>query len=169
MRLWPARAGAGCALAAREVALHWYVTCFRKRADFEGRAARAEFWTFQLVNTLIIGALALVIRLLVLLRPPQGNSPEWRIGFPAAVVVLILYLIAALFPMVAVAARRLHDTGRSGYALLLWFVPLGLLVLLIYFAEQGEDGGNRYGPDPRRRDQDAGPLSGSPPRTGIVS
>jgi uncharacterized membrane protein YhaH (DUF805 family) len=95
--------------------------CFRKYADFNGCASRPEFWWWVLFT--FVGAAAL-----------QAVSYNLSAAFS----------IATFVPGIAVASRRLHDTDRSGWLQLLWFVPLvGWIVLVIWCAEAGKP--NRYG------------------------
>ena len=103
-----------------------------KYAEFNGRARRAEYWYFTLFNFLILMGLAFVGMML--------NMP--RIGG--------LYYLAVLVPGIAVALRRLHDVGKSGWYLLLIFVPLiGAIWLIVLFCTEGTRGMNEYGPDPK--------------------
>ncbi len=60
-----------------------------------------------------------------------------------------LYSLALLIPSIAVAIRRLHDVGKSGWWLLLGFVPLVGLVLLYFMVQDSQPGGNEYGPNPK--------------------
>ena len=107
-------------------------TCFAKYAAFNGRAARSEFWYWQLFLTLA----GLIVAIL-----------DTSLGLHSKPLGLIYYLVT-LLPTLAVGARRLHDTGRSGWWLLLWLVPLiGWIVLLIWFCFRGTQGPNRFGPD----------------------
>jgi uncharacterized membrane protein YhaH (DUF805 family) len=99
--------------------------CFAKYADFNGCASRPEFWWWMLFTFVATGVL-------------QGISYNWSWAFS----------VATLLPTVAVTARRLHDTDRSGWLVLLWFVPLmGWIILIIFCAEQGKP--NRYGGSPQ--------------------
>lgn len=96
-------------------------TCFTKYADFKGCAARSEFWWFALFNFVAVLALNIV--------SAQISSA---------------FSLATLLPMLAVGARRLHDTDRSGWWQLLNFVPIiGWIVLLVFFAQEGKHP-NRY-------------------------
>ena len=124
-------------------------TCMRKYATFSGRAPRSEFWWFQLFQLLVIACLAAVVESLV----PLGQ--------------LVLFL-----PGLAVGCRRLHDTGRTGWWLLLVFVPvIGWIILLVFMIETTKAEGDKYGPkggggesfDPESR-PDAGSGNGSPIR-----
>ena len=108
-------------------------TCLSKYADFHGRAARPEYWWFALFNALI-SILASIV-------------DKAAIGYPVLQAIVALALIV---PTVAVAVRRLHDTDRSGWWLLIVFVPLiGGLALLVWFCLRGTAGDNRFGPAPQ--------------------
>jgi uncharacterized membrane protein YhaH (DUF805 family) len=98
-------------------------TCFTKYADFNGCASRPEFWWWILFTLVAAAAL-------------QAVSYNLSGAFS----------IATFLPGIAVTARRLHDTDRSGWWQLLYFVPIvGWIVLIIFCAEQGKP--NRYGGD----------------------
>jgi uncharacterized membrane protein YhaH (DUF805 family) len=72
-----------------------------------------------------------------------------------------IFSLAVLLPGIAVAARRLHDVDRTGWWLLLAFIPVvGLIVLLIWFCTKGTDGSNRFGPDPLRGVDQVNPRPG---------
>lgn len=106
-------------------------TCFGKFATFEGRACRSEFWFY----TLFIFIASVVLQLI---------DAATGIG-----VLSPIFALATLIPSIAVAARRLHDTDRSGWWYLLVFVPLvGAIVLIIWFCSRGTTGANRFGGDP---------------------
>ncbi|MFZ1962543.1 MAG: DUF805 domain-containing protein [Roseiarcus sp.] len=106
--------------------------CFSKYADFHGRAARPEYWWFALFN-----ALASILASIV---------DKDVIGYPVLQVIVGLALI---IPAVAVGVRRLHDTDRSGWWLLVAVVPLiGGVALLIWFCLRGAAGDNRFGAAP---------------------
>ena len=109
----------------------WYIEVLKKYAVFGGRAGRKEYWQFFLINTII----ALLIALL-------------EIQFGCSGAVSIVYSALMLVPSVAVSMRRLHDTDRSGWWMLLNFLPLlGILVLIFFFSQAGTEGVNKYGPD----------------------
>ncbi len=113
----------------------WYLKVLRQYADFTGRARRKEYWMFALVSTIISVVLAIFASALSL---HNVLSPG------------LLYSLAVLLPTLAVSVRRLHDTGRSGWWLLISIIPLiGTIVLIVFFATDGEGQPNAYGPDPK--------------------
>ncbi len=114
----------------------------QKYAEFSGRARRAEYWNFLLVQiglSIIPYALGMI-----------GAAMEF--GF-LSVVGFVIYGIIALalvVPGLGVSVRRLHDTGRSGWWLLISLVPVVGAIAMIYFlVSDGHRGQNQYGPDPK--------------------
>lgn len=102
-------------------------------ANFSGRARRSEYWYFVLFNIIISIVAAVVDQLLMSI-----------IGFGFVGIIVSLGL---LIPGIAVGARRLHDTDRSGWWLLIGLIPLiGAIVLIIWMATEGTKGDNRFGP-----------------------
>ena len=100
--------------------------CFAKYADFNGRAKRPEFWWFVLFC--IIASLLLEI---------AGSYVSWA------------FSLATLVPSLAVGARRLHDTNKSGWLQLLGLIPiLGWIYLIYVCAQPGDAGDNPYGAPP---------------------
>jgi len=113
--------------------MNWYLTVLKRYAVFTGRAARTEFWMFALFNVIVSVVLTLVDNLLGLGALLAG-----------------LYSLAVLLPSIGVGIRRLHDTGRSGWWLLISFVPLvGAIVLLVFAVQDSQPGDNQYGPNPK--------------------
>jgi uncharacterized membrane protein YhaH (DUF805 family) len=117
--------------------MEWYVAVLKKYATFDGRARRKEYWMFVLFNFLIAFLLAFVEGML-------GIAP-----YTDTSVLGSLYSLFVLIPSVAVSVRRLHDTDRSGWWLLLAVVPLANIALLVFFIQEGTRGTNQYGPDPK--------------------
>ena len=128
----------------------------RKYADFTGRARRMEFWLFWLF---LIGIQIVFSILIGLVAGPTAavadpTDPFAVLNGPAKALygVFFLMMLALLIPSLAVSIRRLHDTNRTGWWLLLGLVPfLGALVLLIFYLLDGTPGPNKYGPDPKGR------------------
>ena len=117
-----------------------YLTALARFADFDGRASRAELWGF-------VGVHVAVTLALVAVSAVVGTVLE--VGWVAGSLVLALYLALTFFPLLSAVARRLHDTGRSGWWQLLYFLPLvGALVLLVLSVLPSERIKNVYGPPP---------------------
>lgn len=108
-------------------------TCFNKYATFHGRARRPEFWFFALFN--ILASVAANIVDSVVFGLGGGFSP-----------LSTLFSLAVLVPALAVGARRLHDTDRSGWWQLIALVPLvGAIVLIVFLCQRGTAERNRFG------------------------
>lgn len=120
--------------------MHWYIHVLKEYATFSGRATRAEYWQFLLVHILVSMGLGVVDAFLL--------DPPFPVGDQG--VLNGLYSLATILPSLAVAVRRLHDTGRTGWWLLIGLIPaVGLLVLLVFFVIDSEPNENSYGPNPK--------------------
>ncbi len=119
--------------------MNWFLTALKKYAVFRGRAQRSEYWFFVLFYTLIAIVLAIV----------DGVTGTYS---RSAGVGLLggIFTLAMLVPSLAVSVRRLHDTDRSGWWLLIGLVPvIGVIVLIIFFVLDSQPGANRFGPYPK--------------------
>ncbi len=106
-------------------------SAFARWQTFNGRAGGTEYWWFVLFGTIVFGLASLL-----------DHAAFGRDALFGAIGTLVF-----LMPYIAVAVRRLHDTNRSGWWLLLVFVPLvGNVVLLIWFCTPSMSGPNRFGP-----------------------
>ena len=127
----------------------------RKYATFSGRARRKEFWLWVLAY--IIGAFIIgFIEGAIGLAPEPVATSEFGEGTAAFAYSMQggpltwVYMLALLIPNLAVAVRRLHDTGKSGWWLLIGLIPLvGWIVLIVFYCLEGQRGTNEYGPDPK--------------------
>ena len=121
--------------------MNGYMRSMRQYAVFRGRAARAEFWGFVAV-TLGLVFVGMVIDALV--------SPEVQAGSKKdpAPICTALVALAHLIPAFAVTVRRLHDTERSGWMVLLNYIPPLNLIIVVFACMRGTRGPNHYGPDP---------------------
>ena len=119
--------------------MNWYLEVLKKYAVFEGRAQRAEYWYFVLFTILISIVLAFI-------DIATGSfNEEAGIGILGGI-----YALAVLIPSIAVGVRRLHDTNRSGWWMLLALVPLiGFIVLIVLFVIDSDQGENQYGENPK--------------------
>jgi uncharacterized membrane protein YhaH (DUF805 family) len=103
--------------------------------NFSGRAGRPEFWWWVLA----IWLLNLVVSLFTGGLTGSDNGFLWFVGW----VISIILTLATI----AVGARRLHDTGKSGWLQLLWLIPcVGWIIMIIFWAQAGTPGDNQYGP-----------------------
>ena len=119
--------------------IDYALTPLRKYASFSGRARRAEYWWFYLFVIIAFVVASIIDNLLGL-----GGS----VG-PYGMLSALLGL-AMLVPSLAAGVRRLHDTDRTGWWLLIALIPLiGAIVLLVFYVSEGTRGDNRFGPDPK--------------------
>ncbi|HUO88109.1 MAG TPA: DUF805 domain-containing protein [Rhizomicrobium sp.] len=114
--------------------INWFMKVVTQHYfDFNGRARRAEFWWYVLV-VIIISVILNVIDGIAHLSGILGG----------------LFSLAMLLPNLGVAVRRLHDINRSGWWILIAFVPLvGAILLIYWYAQPGTSGANQFGPDPK--------------------
>ena len=117
--------------------LAWYLEPFRQYAEFGGRARRWEFWSFTLGNWFLFLVLEIVAAM------------GWPVLSRGAGLLALLYSLGVFIPSIAVTVRRLHDTGRTGWWMLLGFVPIVGLVLLVFLVQDSEPGRNRWGQNPK--------------------
>jgi uncharacterized membrane protein YhaH (DUF805 family) len=127
--------------------IDWFLKVVRDNyANFSGRARRSEFWYFLLCHFIIIIALLIVAALI-------GT---------AGIVLYGLYALAVFVPGLAVAVRRLHDVGKSGWFYFICLIPLvGSIWLIVLFATEGNVGPNEYGLDPKRPYEDINEIGSS--------
>ncbi len=119
--------------------MNWYLEVLKKYAVFSGRARRKEYWFFVLFNIIISIVLAVIDGV------TGSFSAEAGMGLLGGI-----YTLAVLIPGIAVSVRRLHDTERSGWWLLIALVPLiGAIVLLVFMAQDSKPGQNQYGANPK--------------------
>lgn len=112
--------------------MNYYLAVLKNYAGFSGRARRAEYWMFTLFS-FIASAILYIIGALI--------------HFP---LLSTIYGLAVLVPGLAVASRRLHDTDRSFWWILIALVPIvGAIVLLVFLCQDGTPGPNKYGPSPK--------------------
>jgi uncharacterized membrane protein YhaH (DUF805 family) len=109
---------------------------FSNYANFRGRASRSEFWWFQLF--LLLGGIVAGLLDQFANSSVLGGSP-----------LATLFWLATIIPDLAVTVRRLHDTDSSGWWILLGLIPLiGVIVLIVWWCQEGSRGYNRFGADP---------------------
>jgi len=113
--------------------MNWYIEAWKKYAVFGGRSGRQEYWRFALFNILAYILLSIIVGIL-------GKIGASLLG---------LYTVAVFLPGLSASVRRLHDTNRSGWWLLIALIPLiGPIVLLVFLAQESNAIANQYGPAP---------------------
>jgi uncharacterized membrane protein YhaH (DUF805 family) len=111
--------------------------------EFGGRARRAEYWWFVLF-TVLVGVVTSILDLAL--------GTEFEGSIASSGLFSLIANLALLLPSLAVAVRRLHDTDRSGWWILIALIPLiGAIVLLVFFVQDGTPGPNRFGPSPKHQ------------------
>jgi uncharacterized membrane protein YhaH (DUF805 family) len=119
--------------------MNWYLRVLKQYATFEGRARRKEYWFFTLFYVLVYLVLAVADNLTGTYNADAG------LGLLSG-----LYILATLIPCLAVMVRRLHDTDRNGWWVLIGLIPVvGDIVLLVFACLDSQPGANRFGPNPK--------------------
>lgn len=127
----------------------WKKVVFENYANFNGRARRAEYWNYALLNFIIV-MMPLYIVGLIMVAADNSAIGMLLIGLYALVA------IGTFIPSLAVSVRRLHDIGKSGWNYLIVLIPLvGPIVILVWFCSEGNRSANEYGEDPKNP---AGPV-----------
>ncbi|HXZ54118.1 MAG TPA: DUF805 domain-containing protein [Burkholderiales bacterium] len=119
--------------------MNWFVVALKNYAVFSGRSRRSEYWYFVLFYLIIYVVLAFV----------DGIAGTFNSRSGAGLFTTI-FALGLLIPSLSVSVRRLHDTDRSGWWLLIGLIPLiGVIVLIVFFAQDSGAGTNRFGPNPK--------------------
>src|SRR5215210_822569 len=117
--------------------MSWFVEALKKYAVFSGRSRRKEYWYFALF------VISIVLNIIDLLIGAYDRTAG--VGLLSSI-----FSLAILIPSIAVTVRRLHDTDRSGWWVLISLVPfIGWIVLLVFTVQESTPGSNRYGPNPK--------------------
>jgi uncharacterized membrane protein YhaH (DUF805 family) len=106
--------------------MKWFLMALKKYADFNGRSRRSEYWYF----TLFFMVIYIVLFLLTMQVPAFG-------------ILTLIFALGMIVPSIAVAIRRMHDVGKSG-----WYCLIPIYSLILAFTE-GDAGTNEYGPNPK--------------------
>ena len=119
--------------------MNWYLKVLKQYADFSGRARRKEYWMFVLFNMIFAIVAMILDNVLGIAMEEIGYGPLYG-----------LYVLAMLIPGLAVAVRRLHDVGKSGWMILISLIPLiGAIWLLVLMVTDSNHGENQYGQNPK--------------------
>ena len=121
--------------------MEWYLKVLKENyANFDGRARRSEYWYFMLFNVII----SIVLNILAGVFGSISGTLAMIVSGIAG-----LYSLAVLVPGIAVGVRRLHDTGKSGWLMLLGLVPIANFYLIYLLAIEGTPGDNEFGSNPK--------------------
>jgi len=123
--------------------MNWYLKVLKQYADFSGRARRKEYWMFTLFALIFFIVAAILDNVLGTTFKIQGQS----LGYGWLYLILG---IATILPALAVAVRRLHDVGKSGWWYFIAFIPIvGGIILLVWFCTDSQAGENEWGANPK--------------------
>ena len=135
-----------------------FVCVLKNCANFSGRASRSEFWVFQAILILVLSVIvpfAFFFFFLYLFAEIAGMSQVdmeqhsyFLSVFSKIFMFNVLTSVAVVFLSVAVSVRRLHDTGKSGWWFISWFIPLVNLYTFYLHIKRGDAGDNKYGSNP---------------------
>lgn len=120
--------------------LEWIMLPLRRYTDFSGRSRRKEYWMF-LLGVLIVAIVLGIVEGIVGLSGMVGG-----VYGP----LTLIFLLGIIVPSIALQVRRFHDQDKSGWFVLLSFIPfVGGLIVLVFMCLEGTKGPNRFGPDPK--------------------
>ena len=123
---------------------YWKNAIAKNYANFNGRARRSEYWYYTLMNIIIMIGLQVFIAV-------SASSNLSSVSMVLGGLYLI-YALGTFIPSIAVAVRRLHDVGKSGWFMFIALIPLiGSIWLLVLFCTEGNRGENIYGADPKNQ------------------
>ncbi|WP_338642468.1 DUF805 domain-containing protein [Novosphingobium olei] len=129
--------------------MEWMLMPYRRYADFSGRSRRKEYWMFVLL-TFIVAFVCGGLMIAGGLQNEVDGSGQPGGLFWLGVGLLAVWGIGSFIPSIAVQVRRFHDQNRSGWMVLLGFVPyVGGIIVLVFMCLEGTRGANRFGPDPK--------------------
>jgi uncharacterized membrane protein YhaH (DUF805 family) len=134
--------------------MEWMFMPYRRYFDFSGRSRRKEYWMFILLFVIVYAVgFALIFSAGYSMNPamdPAAPPPELGGAAVVGFALLGIFVLASIIPAIAVQVRRFHDQDRSGWFVLLNFIPyLGSLIVLVFMCLEGTRGPNRFGPDPK--------------------
>ena len=123
--------------------MNWYLKVLRQYVDFSGRARRKEFWMFNLFSMIFIIVAMVLDRVLGTTFNLYGQSLGYGWFY-------LIYCLAVFIPGLAVAVRRLHDIGKSGWNYFIGLIPLvGAIILLVWLCKDSQVGENKWGVNPK--------------------
>ena len=128
--------------------MEWMILPLKRYADFQGRSRRKEYWMFTLGYIILIAIIAVLGGVMGAFDESGGAGSTIFLG------LIVVVALALFIPGLAVQVRRFHDQDKSGWFVLLGFIPyVGGLIVLIFMLLEGTKGPNRFGPDPKDPNQ----------------
>ena len=120
--------------------MKWYIEAITNYVNFKGRARRKAYWMFVLVNLIIVMLLNLL-----------DGVFDITVGASGVGLISFVYSLLVFLPGLALSVRRLHDTGRSGWWILINIVPfVGFIIFIVLLCQDSYYGENQYGPCPKQ-------------------
>ena len=133
----------------------YWLECFTKHyADFSGRARRSEYWGTVLFNGLIQAGLSIILSIVATILfssiEINGEVTFSPLFFLLPDIPIYIYGLVWLLPGLAVAVRRLHDIGKSGWNVLWGLLPIiGWVMLIYWYCQDSQLGENKWGANPK--------------------
>jgi uncharacterized membrane protein YhaH (DUF805 family) len=119
--------------------MRWYIDAIFNYVNFKGRERRRAYWMFFLFNIVVATLVSLL-----------DGAFDIKVGATDTGILSMVYAVFIFLPSLAIAVRRLHDTGRSGWWVLINLVPLvGWIIMLVFLCQDSYYGDNEYGPCPK--------------------
>jgi uncharacterized membrane protein YhaH (DUF805 family) len=139
--------------------MEWMLMPLRRYADFSGRSRRKEYWLFTLFLMLVYISMGTVLALYAWVTGMFDLATPGAAGmtttFGIIIVIFLIFILAILIPTIAVQVRRMHDQDKSGWWVLIAYIPvvnyIGGIVLFVFMCIEGTKGENRFGPDPKNQ------------------
>ena len=124
-----------------------FIQPYKKYAQFTGRADRKEFWYFVLFYFVVCAILSVLDGMLFGTGRAQFGNGGFDVSSSGPLAAI--FAIGSIIPMLAVAIRRLHDTGKTGWWILIGLIPLvGTILLIAFYAQKGQPEANAHGEPP---------------------
>jgi uncharacterized membrane protein YhaH (DUF805 family) len=124
-----------------------FIKPYLKYAQFNGRADRKEFWYFVLFYIVVMAILSILDGMLF--GGAQTYSGDNGLSYSSSGPLAAVFGIGSFIPFLAAAVRRLHDTGKSGWWVLLGLIPIiGTIILIVFYAQKGQAETNAHGEPP---------------------
>lgn len=131
--------------------MEWMLMPLKRYADFNGRSQRKEYWMFMLLNIIVMFGLGIIGGILGAFSPDASGGMSF--GGSLMFGLIGIYALAVFIPSLAVQVRRFHDQDKSGWFVLIGFIPyIGGLIVFVFMCLDGTKGKNRFGDDPKMSD-----------------